>query len=287
QELDDKKGMANSYNNIGTIYKDLGDNNKALEIFSISLKLFEETKNKKGISAAYNNIGNTYFNQQNYSKALENFEAALKIKEKIGDKNGMAISYTNIGNTLLKQNNITEAKKMQLLALEFSSEIGAKNIMADAYFALAICDSLTGNFKSAYAYYKLFKQYNDSLFNEESSRKTAQLSAQYESEKKDAEIALLNKDKEKQAVITEAENKKQIIIIWSGISGLLLVIVFSVYILNRWKLTRQQKAIIETQKHIVEEKQKEILDSIRYAKRIQQSLLPSEKYITRNLKQHN
>ena len=32
------------------------------------------------------------------------------------------------------------------------------------------------------------------------------------------------------------------------------------------------------------EKQKENLDSIRYAKRIQTALLPSEKYIERNLK---
>ena len=50
------------------------------------------------------------------------------------------------------------------------------------------------------------------------------------------------------------------------------------------KVIEEQKLIVENQKHIVDEKQKEILDSIRYAKRIQQSLLPTEKYINRNLK---
>jgi hypothetical protein len=33
----------------------------------------------------------------------------------------------------------------------------------------------------------------------------------------------------------------------------------------------------------VEEKQKEILDSIHYAKRIQKALIPSDKYIDKNL----
>ena len=47
----------------------------------------------------------------------------------------------------------------------------------------------------------------------------------------------------------------------------------------------EQKATVEKQKHLVDEKQKEILDSIRYAKRIQISLLPTEKYIDICLKQ--
>jgi hypothetical protein len=45
----------------------------------------------------------------------------------------------------------------------------------------------------------------------------------------------------------------------------------------------QQKSEVEKQKNLVEEKQKDILDSIHYAKRIQQSLLPTEKYIEKKL----
>jgi hypothetical protein len=53
---------------------------------------------------------------------------------------------------------------------------------------------------------------------------------------------------------------------------------------NRFKVTQKQKVIIEKQKELVEEKQKEILDSIRYAKRIQDALLTSQMYIERNIK---
>lgn len=49
------------------------------------------------------------------------------------------------------------------------------------------------------------------------------------------------------------------------------------------KVKNRTKELAE-EKHLVEEKQKEILDSIRYAKRIQNALLPQEKYINRKIK---
>jgi len=45
-----------------------------------------------------------------------------------------------------------------------------------------------------------------------------------------------------------------------------------------------RKKETEEQKHLVEEKQKEILDSIHYAKRIQSALLANDKYIDKNIK---
>ena len=50
------------------------------------------------------------------------------------------------------------------------------------------------------------------------------------------------------------------------------------------KTTQKQKKLIEAQKKLVEEKQKEILDSIHYARRIQNAILPTEKYIDKTLK---
>lgn len=53
------------------------------------------------------------------------------------------------------------------------------------------------------------------------------------------------------------------------------------------KFTEMQKKLIEEQKRIVEDKQKGIIDSIRYARRIQRSLLPTEKYLDKQLNQLN
>jgi ligand-binding sensor domain-containing protein len=50
------------------------------------------------------------------------------------------------------------------------------------------------------------------------------------------------------------------------------------------KEIKKQKHLVEIQKHLLEEKNKDITDSLNYAKRIQGSLLPHEKYIDRQLK---
>lgn len=62
----------------------------------------------------------------------------------------------------------------------------------------------------------------------------------------------------------------------------LIPLLLNVYLLSEFVKARQkaEKQITE-QKAEVEEKQKEILDSIHYAKRIQNSLLPTDKYINR------
>jgi hypothetical protein len=52
-------------------------------------------------------------------------------------------------------------------------------------------------------------------------------------------------------------------------------------------IIEKQKVIVEKQKNLVDEKQKEILDSIHYAKRIQQALITNEKYIERSLSSMN
>ena len=63
EEIGDKKGMADSYYNIGNIFSDQGNNEKALEYYENSLKIFELIGNKQGIGDSYGNIGFIYSRQ--------------------------------------------------------------------------------------------------------------------------------------------------------------------------------------------------------------------------------
>jgi hypothetical protein len=57
------------------------------------------------------------------------------------------------------------------------------------------------------------------------------------------------------------------------------------YLIKEFVKARQKaESQLAERKKMVEEKQEEILDSIRYAQRIQRSLLPSEKFIQRIIK---
>ncbi len=290
-EIHDKQGMANTYNNIGVIYYNQENYNKALENYSIAKKYYSETNDKQGLSSILSNEGIVYKNQGNYDLALGKYFTSLKLREEIGDKLGVANSYGNIGNLYLTQNKIADAKKQLLISLELAKEIGSKNDIMRMYETLAKCDSISGNWKGSLAFYKLYKQFNDSIFNEESLDKTIEMSTRFESEKKEAQIKLLEKDKEKQAELTLAENKRQNAILLFIVVVLLLVIVFSIFMSNRFRVTQKQKKQIEEQqiitdqqKQLVEEKNKEITDSIHYAKRIQAAILPSDKLVKEHLK---
>ena len=102
----------------------------------------------------------------------------------------------------------------------------------------------------------------------------------YEFDKKEAASKA---EQEKKAAIEALDKKKQSLFLLL-VSILAAAIAFiALIIMRNLRNTRRQKDVIEQQKILVEGKQREIIDSIHYAKRIQRSLLPTEKYIDKNL----
>ena len=69
--------------------------------------------------------------------------------------------------------------------------------------------------------------------------------------------------------------------------GFSLVIILALFILRSYIQKRKDNKLITLQKHLVEEKQREILDSIHYAKRIQTALMTNENYINATLNRLN
>jgi len=102
------------------------------------------------------------------------------------------------------------------------------------------------------------------------------LQARYQADKKQKQIESLNKEKESQALLTKEKNKQNMILLIAALAIVVLTLVFSFFLFKRFQLTKAQNKLIE-------QKNKEITDSIEYAKRIQRSVLPTEKYIGRIL----
>ncbi len=273
-KIGDKHGLGNCYMNIGNVYLAQGNTKKALENYEASMKIWKEIGNMQGVSALYNNMGEILTKEGDLNGALETHFASLKIKEEIGDQEGATSSLTNIGITYLRQNKTKLAKTYFTKAIELAKKIGNKNIIVECYTGFAIVDSINGNMQQSFENYKMQILYRDSLINEENTKKSLQASMEYDYQKKEA---VLKEQQEKELAVAEEKSRFQQIIIWSAALGLLLVLTFSGFVVRTLRTTRFQKKLIE-------EKQREILDSIRYAKRIQKSLLPTETYIERNLK---
>jgi len=285
EELGDKKDIANSINNIGSVYYSRGDFIKAMANYRRSLKLFEEINDKADVASVLNNIGSIYDKEGNMPMVLDYYGRSLKIREEIADKQSIANSLINLGGVYLKiaraslnlaakQKNYKLALSHSLKSLTLSKELGFPENIRDAEWTLSEVDAGEKNYGGAFEHYKQYIIYRDSINNKETRKASIKNQLKYEYEKKEA---VIKEQQEKDRAVAEEKNRRQQIAIWSVAVGLLLVIGFAGFVFRSLKTTRSQKLIIE-------EKQKEILDSINYAKRIQMTLIPSEKQIHQILK---
>lgn len=293
EKIGNKNDISDSYSNIGIVYSQMGNFEESDRSFKKSLALKIELKNQDGISRAYNNIGSnmlsyggSYLQEGNNAKAIKyfktaqaNFIAALKIQEKTEDYRSIALSYANLGITHTFLEEYKMAGQWFDKALMLSKEIGEKNLTKDIYNELSGLNEKAGNYKEALYYEQQSELYKDSILNESTSKNITEMQTKYETEKKEQQISLLNKEGE----IKELSIKKQQTIIYAIVAGLLLVVVFTVFVFRALSVTKKQKHIIGIQKEIVEKKSeelstknKQIADSINYAQNIQQTMLPSE-----------
>ena len=69
------------YNNIGNVYYNLGDCEKALKFYTKSLEIKKQTlpENHPSIATSYNNIGSVYKRLKDYENALLSFTKAKEI----------------------------------------------------------------------------------------------------------------------------------------------------------------------------------------------------------------
>jgi len=302
EQLSDKQAIAISLNNLGGIYFSQGDFVKAFEYYNRSLKIREETGDKIGIALSLNSIAGIYNRKGNFDSVLYYNYKALKIQEEMNNKDGVAHTLSSIAYSTMKLGNVKEALKHAARSLKAAKEIGYPKTIRDVALVLKKIYGEQEKSVEALEMFELYILMRDSIANHESRKSAVKKQFQYLYEKKAAADSVKNEQEHKvknaelhaqKAELKQKEQQRNYFIIGFALVALLAVFIFRGY---RQKLKAniiitQQKAevekskdIIEEQKKIVEEKQKEVLDSIRYAKRIQTALLPNEKRIDKELK---
>jgi serine phosphatase RsbU (regulator of sigma subunit) len=278
-----KIGAAYSLNNIGNFYEEKNDYNKALEYYFKSLKLNEEVGSKKGIALALHNIGANYFWLHQYDKAEDYYNKSLKIREEIGERSALCTSYENFAKLYLDLNQFDKAVEFGLKSLALAKEIKFPDVTVGSAQLLYKVYKKMGKMDKALSMHELYTSIKDSLKNDGTKKALIKSQFKYEYEKK--ALADSVKTMEEKKVINaqlETEKTKN----YALYGGLFFVLIFTLFVFNRFKVSQRQKLIIQNQKHIVEEKHKEITDSINYAERIQRSFLSTKSLLDENLKDY-
>ena len=292
EKLDNKEGIASTNNTIGQIYFNLHDNENAKKYFLKALSYYENGQNYAALSAVLGNLGAvskkkealkyytealivakksnnsrreaeslgniaiSYKDMKQYKKAFEYHNKAQIILEKLGDEK---IIITNLVNTAIVCIEIKEFQKgIELCkkSLEIANNIGGFKHKKHIYEVLTELYINQNNKIQALIFYQKYINTTDSLFNKEKYEQIAELNTKYETEKKEQQIEI--QQKENQLQQAEIQTKQRTI--WSIIIGTFLLLAsVIIFYLQRQKAIKQKhekqmlKMQVETQDNIKQE----------------------------------
>ena len=294
QEAGDTRQAVDINRTIGYLYNVIGDYEKAIPYQTEALKQAQSIDYKTGISGAYNAIGKTYKTQGNYPASLEAYTKGLRIDEAAKDSANIYVGYSNIGDVYERMGKYKEAfsylrpawsyymkkPKSTLVpwdewamgkafthsgnadsglyyakhSLLLAQQVGWRLYMREINFLIAESAAKLNKWDTAYKYLALSSAYKDSLTGQEIARKTTMLQASFELDKKQAEIALLTKDKQLQ----QAENKRERIFLFALLGGLASLVVFAVVLFRNNRQKQKANLLLQKQKAEIDTKAKEL-----------------------------
>ncbi len=253
EEIDEKEEIAKTYNHLGIFYASKREVDSAFMFFEKSLSLRIEINDKKGIASSLNNVGGLYQWKNKWDTTLYYYKESLKLREEIGIKQGIAASLTNIAYVYLRMGNFDDALVNLDKALKIAKDETLRNVMLKIYTYYTTIYTIQKDYKIALDYYKLYSNTRNSLFNQKSNNRIADLKMGFESDKQEKEKALLHRDIkiQKLKVMRQRNLRNYLIIV------VILIIVIIFIINNRYRLKKKaHKALSAAHNVIVREKDK-------------------------------
>lgn len=289
KSIHDTTNMANLLNSIGIVYQKQKKYTKALEHFKLALEHAKKINNKSTIAKSETNIGAIYIENNQYSLAKKYIFNALQAFKESGDKKEIALSQMQIGQIYLETGEYQKALDFYQKALKLLTEMDLPKELLDTYKQLSEVYAKIGNNSKALNYYKSYSELKDSTLKDKYLETIEEQRTKYQTEKKEERIRYLNEKNKRQ----EAENKRQRVLIYSAMGGLMLILIFSLLLFKQYNdkrkaniLLEEQNVEISQQRDQIFRQKQEITDSIQYASRIQKAIIPPEDILDDSLPDH-
>jgi serine phosphatase RsbU (regulator of sigma subunit) len=296
--------------NIGEVYQATGENEKALKLEKDAYEIFDQLGDINGMAYTLGVQGKVNFQLGQEEIAIDLIQKALDYLIEDQDYLG-AVEYLNfLVEIYLHTNRLSAAEENALTALQIARQINSLKWKIKSFENLAKIFYQKGVYQLAYQFKDSAYIFENQLMDEEKQKQIANLRIIYESEQKEQENEILRIDQE----LKKKQITQQRILNIAIISILVILVIFAIVTFraknqkqkanNQLKIQneeiRQQREEIETQaerlksinsdvvkkNELIEEKNKNITDSINYAKRIQTALLPFSQRISKQLEDY-
>ncbi len=251
ESIDYKIGMSGAYNAIGKTYKTQGNYPASLDGYTKGLRIDEQLKDSNGIFIDYGNIGDVYERMGNYPEAFSHIKVYLDFlwgSHRLEDR----VSWGEwvLGKAFTHSGDPAKGLQHAKYSLEQANKVGWRLYLREITQLIAESAAKLKQWDTAYKYQVLSSNYKDSLTGQEIARKTTMLQANFELDKKQAEIALLTKDKQLQI----EENRREKIFLFALLGGLASLIVFAVVLYRNNRQKQKANLLLQKQKEEIDSK---------------------------------
>jgi tetratricopeptide (TPR) repeat protein len=226
-ELSDSINMAGAYSNIAGIFYQLKKYDLAISEYKNALNIAKMVGEKKYEAAILVGIAAIYENQQQADSALINFQKAKQLFIETHDKYNLSVVNRSIATTYYNIANYKEALNYIFMALDVSMQIEAGLEIYNNYKFLSKTYEKIGRNDLALDYYKQYTIFKDSVTGQETRENIANIHIKYETEKKEKENQLLQKDVKIKEISIKQKNR--LIIIFIIVILLVVTLLFIIY----------------------------------------------------------
>ncbi len=237
QRLNNKESLAINYNNIGLLHGDEGRYEEALPYHFKALELRRELGYTIEIANSLNNIGRLYMQQDRHRDALEYLNQALEVNQN-KDRELTSIIEENLAKTYISAEQYDSALVHAERTLVLSEEFGTNLGMKVGHELLAQIHRELGNFEQAYKNQHQLTAVKDSILNEEKAKQINELQTKYETAQKEKQIAILEKEEQRETLLRNA-----------FLAGLILIGIIGLLVYNRQRLKiKKNRAELENRR---------------------------------------
>lgn len=290
----DVEVLGDSYNNLGFIHDLLEEDSLALMYYEKSLDLRYLINDRKGIAECFSNLGSYYLEHGDTLVGLDYIEQAVALREETGNAEGLSNSYQKLAGIYFDNGEVNKAKEYGEKSYEIALQIGFKEDIKNSTHILSLIYNELKDYQKAYQMHVMYLDMRDQLFNKESQKNLIEQQVDYEYEKKHLadslntaktlEIAELEKQHNQEQLDRANQRNAAMLVGIVLLVGLVVLAFFAYQNKRRSEQTiSQQKDQVEQQKQMLEESNREILDSITYAHRIQNAILPPTEHFKKAL----
>jgi tetratricopeptide (TPR) repeat protein len=241
------------------VLNSIGDSYFFLQQYDRAIATYKESLSKGQpinflVETNHRNIGVVFDATNEFDSAMSHYNSSMEISNSLNEKREMSLLRKSIASTYLKKGNIASAQKFAQQSLTIAKEANYRSLIRDVYFLLSDISVRQGKTNESFAFFKLASAYKDSIQNLAEASKIAALEMEYEIQKKQMEIARLQKEGE----VKKEELLRKNTLLISAILLLALIVLFLIFYIRSYRYQKSVSGLLKQQNQKMQSLNEEI-----------------------------